>query len=424
MKKIAFHTLGCKLNFAESAGISRTLGPEEFMTVSFHEMADVYVIHSCTVTANAEKKTITAVKQAHKLNPQAKIAVIGCMSELSPGRLRQLPGVEWVLGNEDKFDLNSILEEKTIPHQVTTGHQFHPSWSVNERTRSFLKIQDGCDYFCSYCTIPLARGRSRSATIEQVLRSAEEIADAGMKELVLTGINIGDFGRHQQESLYDLLRFLEEIKGIERIRISSIEPDLLNEKIIRLAASSAKLLPHFHIPLQSGSDPVLKLMNRRYTTSDFRQKVEQIKTLLPHSCVATDVIAGFPGETDALFRETYTFIESLDLSYMHVFTYSERSNTKAVKTMGGQVAPEIRKERGHQLQLLSNEKKHRFYLQHKDRVSRVFFESENKNGYLYGFTENYIRVRTPYEPGLVNTIAGVTLKKLAFNDCYTIELIK
>lgn len=422
MKKVAFHTLGCKLNFAETAGISRQFSPEGYSIVDFHEVADVYVIHSCTVTANAERKTIAAVKQSYKRNPDARIAVIGCMSQLDPERLRQLPGVTWVLGNSDKFSLPEILEEKAIQKDASLDQQFFPSWSVNERTRSFLKIQDGCDYFCSYCTIPFARGRSRSATIAQAVQAAREIAGAGMKELVLTGINIGDFGRHQHETLYDLLCQLNEIDGIERIRISSIEPDLLTEQIINLTARSEKLLPHFHIPLQSGSDAVLKLMNRKYSTQDFKSKVDLIHSTLPNACIATDIIAGFPEESDLLFEETVRFIEQLDISYMHVFTYSERGNTKAIRT-ANPIPVELRKKRSSLLQNLSNEKKHSFYLQNKDRQCKVFFESENKNGYLYGFTENYIRARIPYKSELVNTITDVTLRKLAYNDCYNVELI-
>lgn len=422
MKRIAFHTLGCKLNFAETAGISRQFSPEGYDIVDFHDEADLYVIHSCTVTANAEKKTIAAIRQSHKRNPDAKIAVIGCMSELDPERLRKQDGVEWVLGNNDKYVLKEILESKTQALREDPSRQFFPSWSVNERTRSFLKIQDGCDYFCSYCTIPLARGRSRSATIEQVLQSALEIAAAGMKEIVLTGINIGDFGRHQQENLYELLQRMEELDGIERIRISSIEPDLLDDRIIRMATGQGKLQPHFHIPLQAGSDKVLKLMNRKYTTADFRKKAETLRRELPHACIATDIIAGFPGETEALFEETCVFVESLDLSYMHVFTYSERPYTKALR-MDGSVAPDQRKSRGHRLQEISNQKKEAFYLANKNRRCKVFFESENKNGYLYGFTDNYIRARIPFAAAWVNCIADVVLTQPANSDCYTAELI-
>ncbi len=420
-KRIAFHTLGCKLNFAETAGISRQFAPEGYTQVDFHEEADIYVIHSCTVTVNAEKKTIAAIRQSHKRNPAAHIAVIGCMSELDPDRLRQQPGVQWVLGNNDKYKLNEILEQQAFPTNEDPSLHFYPSWSINERTRSFLKIQDGCDYFCSYCTIPLARGRSRSATIAQAMQSAREIAAAGMKEIVLTGINIGDFGRHQQENLYTLLQQMETLKGIERIRISSIEPDLLDDRIIRMAGGDSKLQPHFHIPLQSGSDAVLRMMNRKYSVEDFRRKVETIRQALPMGCIATDIIAGFPGETDELFQETYDFINTLDLSYMHVFTYSERRNTKALR-QADPVPPEQRKSRGRRLQEISNQKKEAFYMANKNRHCKVFFESENKNGYLYGFTDNYIRARIPFTPALVNSIASVMLTKLANKDCFTAEL--
>jgi threonylcarbamoyladenosine tRNA methylthiotransferase MtaB len=423
MLRVAFHTFGCKLNFAETSGISRELDGAKYDIVNFREVADVYVIHSCMVTANAEKKTIMAIKQAHRRNPDARIAVIGCMAELQREKLNSLPGVKIILGNEDKFNLQEFLENSKLEGQTGKLQRFMPSWSVHERTRSFLKIQDGCDYFCAYCTIPYARGRSRSGSIADIVKAAKEITASGVKEIVLTGVNIGDFGRRQNENLYELLLALHELEGLERMRISSIEPDLLDRRIIELAADRNKLLPHFHIPLQSGSKEVLSMMKRKYTTDLFREKVNEILERLPLACIATDVIAGFPGETDELFREGKEFIASLELSYMHVFTYSARRGTRA-ESSASMVPAHIKKERGRQLQELSDAKKLEFYSKNRGRTARVFFESENKGGYIQGFTENYIAVRHPYSSSLKNQICEVILKSQSTNEFFDVELVQ
>jgi threonylcarbamoyladenosine tRNA methylthiotransferase MtaB len=417
MKKVAFHTFGCKLNFAESSTISRQFTENDYALVDFHEKADVYVIHSCTVTANAERKTISAIRQAQRLNPDARIAVIGCMAELNAEKLRSIEGVDLVLGNSDKFKLTDFLDDVDQKPEEKKTEEFIPSWSVHERTRSFLKIQDGCDYFCAYCTIPLARGRSRSDTINNTLAIAKEMVNNGVREIVLTGINIGDFGRHQNESLLLLLEKIEKIDGLERIRISSIEPDLLDDHIIELFAASEKLMPHFHIPLQSGSDKMLKKMNRKYNKVLFAGKVSQIKKLIPHCCIATDLIVGFPGETDEIFKESFEFVKSLDLSYMHVFTYSERKDTAAFK-IEETVPIKIRKERSKAMHQLSEEKKKIFYNLNTGKKANVFFESENKNGYLYGFTENYIRARHTWRKELTNSIVEVELTALCEEEVF------
>lgn len=422
MKKVAFHTLGCKLNFAETSGISRQLSGKDYLLVDFHEVADIYVVHSCTVTANAERKTIAAIKQSHKRNPLAQIAVIGCMSELNPEMLRELPGVEWIVGNQDKYGLSKILEGSNTSQPATTEKTFVPSWSVNERTRSFLKIQDGCDYFCAYCTIPLARGRSRSATIDEVMKIAREIAASGLKEIVLTGINIGDFGRHQKETLYGLLMEMCNIETLERIRISSIEPDLLEERIVALAIGQGKLMPHFHIPLQAGTDEILTLMKRKYRTALFAEKVSMIRALLPDACIATDIITGYPGETEELFEKGQHFISELDLSYMHVFTYSERKNTLALKS-GEKIQHSVRKDRTRKMLELSDQKKKLFYDANAGKTARVFFESDCKNGYLYGFTENYIRARIPWSAEAINLILPVRLIRPNNEDSFDAALI-
>ena len=342
-KRIAFHTLGCKLNFSESSTISRQFGKDDFDLVDFNRQADVYVIHTCSVTAAAERKCKAAIKQAVKRNPDASVAVIGCAVQANPEMFRRMQGVTWVIGNQEKFRLGEIVNapaegqsliipDETENSEVSTinrSNEFIPSWSANDRTRSFFKVQDGCDYFCTYCSIPLMRGRSRSDTIANTLKVAHEIADAGVMEIVLTGVNIGDFGKGNDEQFIDLLHELDKVEGYERIRISSIEPELLSDDIIRFVAGSNKILPHFHIPLQSGSDKILVAMKRKYLREVFTARVNAIKALMPGACIAADVIVGFPGETDDDFDDTYRFIEGLDISYLHVFTYSERPGTKA-----------------------------------------------------------------------------------------------
>jgi threonylcarbamoyladenosine tRNA methylthiotransferase MtaB len=412
-RSIAFHHFGCKVNFAEASALSRQFRERGFEVRDFREVADVYVISTCVVTAVAEKKCRAAIRQAHKLNPGGRIAVIGCFPELSPGELEKMDGVSIVLGHSAKFTLPEEVEKLFSPgdygHPVLPAStEFIPSWSYGDRTRSFLKIQDGCDYYCSYCTIPLARGHSRSDRIENVVRNAKEIGLAGIREIVLTGVNIGDFGRHNNESFHGLVEALGHVDEITRIRVSSIEPDLLTDGIIGLLASTGKFMPHFHIPLQSGSDKMLSLMKRKYDTKLFSDRIRKIRELLPPACIATDVIVGFPGETDADFRETFEFLEGLDLSYMHVFSYSRRENTLASK-MEGTVQDKVKKERSHLLHQLSEKKKKAFYLKNKGSMAKVLFEGDNNEGFMHGFTENYIKVRTDFNPSLVNQIVDVRL---------------
>jgi len=412
---IAFHHFGCKVNFAEASSISRQFRDKGFILKNHHEVADIYVISTCVVTAVAEKKCRAAIHQAHKLNPDAKIAVIGCFSELKPGELQQMEGVDLVLGNSSKYDLPEELEKlKTNDYHggivpgIRESSTFIPSFSYGDRTRSFLKIQDGCDYFCSYCTIPMARGHSRSDTIIHVLSSAGEIISNGIREIVLTGVNIGDFGRPNGENLLQLMQSLEQLEGLQRIRISSIEPDLLSDEIIAFAASSKKFMPHFHMPLQSGSEKILKAMKRKYSLELYTSRVETIRQKLPRACIAADVIVGFPGETDEDFNDTYEYLEKLPISYMHVFTYSKRENTLASR--GSEMVPDrIKKERSIKLHILSDLKKKAFYEQNRGFTSNVLFESDNSRGWMHGFTENYIKVKTKYDISLANQVRPVSL---------------
>jgi len=415
---IAFHHFGCKVNFAEASSISRQFREKGFELKNHHEVADIYVISTCVVTSVAEKKCRAAIHQAHKLNPDAKIAVIGCFSELKPGELSLLEGVDLVLGNSSKYMLLEELE-KLKNHEYHGGLQadireagsFIPSFSYGDRTRSFLKIQDGCDYYCSYCTIPLARGHSRSDTIAHAISSAHEIVKNGIREVVLTGVNIGDFGRQNGENLLQLMQALEQVQGLDRIRISSIEPDLLTDEIIDFAAASLKFMPHFHIPLQSGSDKILKSMKRKYSLEVYSGRVGRIRNKLPLACIASDVIVGFPGESDDDFRDTYTYLANLPVSYIHVFTYSKRENTLASR-INEEVPGKIKKERSKQLHDLSEQKKQAFYLENRGRQVHVLFESDNSRGWMHGFSENYIRVKTKYDAALSNQIRTVILNTL------------
>jgi threonylcarbamoyladenosine tRNA methylthiotransferase MtaB len=423
-KSIAFHHFGCKVNFAEASALSRQFKEKGFLLKGFHETADVYVISTCVVTAVAEKKCRAAIRQAHHLNPEAKIAVIGCFPELMPDELEKMEGVSLVLGHSAKFALCDEVER--LFHPSGYGHPVFPkstdfvaSWSLGDRTRSFVKIQDGCDYYCSYCTIPLARGHSRSDTIGNVIQNVTEAVKAGVKEIVLTGVNIGDFGRNTGETFLALVRELEKVSEVPRIRISSIEPDLLNDDIIDIIASSGKFMPHFHIPLQSGSGKILKLMKRKYDRELFASRIRKIRGLLPLACIATDVIVGFPGESEEDFRETYNFIEGLELSYLHVFSYSRRVNTLAAK-MDEPVQDKIRKQRSDLLHLLSENKKKEFYLKNKGQTAQVLFESDNSSGFMHGFTGNYIKVKTKFDPRLVNQVVAVTLDVLGEEFCYTV----
>jgi len=417
-KKIAVHTYGCKLNYAETSAIMRSLSPEHYDIIDFREKADIYVIHSCAVTSAAEKKCRQGIRQARKKNPAAAVVVLGCYGQLRPQELRVQGMADLVLGNREKYRLGHYLEQLDTGLTVTDDAltvagegSFIPSWSLADRTRSFLKIQDGCDYFCSYCTVPLARGRSRSATVKEVLTAARDIAGAGVKEIVLTGVNIGDFGRHHDTTLLHLMKEMDSMEGIERIRISSIEPDLLSDAMVHFTASSRRFMPHFHIPLQSASDPVLAAMHRHYRSSDFAGRVSLIRKVMPDSCIAVDIIAGFPGETEEHFMETFRFLSDKDISYAHVFSYSQRPGTAAAK-LPDQVAPGTIKERSERLHDLSAQKKRAFYKKNHRHLTRVLFESDPCKDHLFGFTENYIRVRTPYDERLINKIVPVVLNDM------------
>jgi len=424
-KTVAFHTLGCKLNFAETSTIARLFKEKGFIKKSFLEPADVYVINTCSVTENADNECKSIVKSALLKNPEAFVAVVGCYAQLKPEEISKIEGVDVVLGATEKFKLlNYIhLSGKHLHAQIhnceiSDANFFVDAYSVGDRTRSFLKVQDGCDYSCTFCTIPLARGKSRSDLIENVIRNANKIASEGVKEIVLTGVNIGDFGKGQlitedfinkkEVTFLDLIMALDEVKGIERFRISSIEPNLLKDQIIDFVAKSKKFVPHFHIPLQSGSNVLLKLMKRRYHKELYADRINKIKTLMPDCCIGVDVIVGFPGETDELFLETYNYLNELDLSYLHVFTYSERDNTEAID-LPNQVPIVERKRRNKMLRILSAKKLRLFYEKQKGKILSVIFENENKKGFMYGFTQNYVKVKYPFDETLCNSILNVTI---------------
>lgn len=432
-KRIAFHTLGCKLNFSETSTISRQFGIDDFEVVDFGEQADFYVVHTCSVTSIAEKKCKTAVKQAHKRNPEAQVAVIGCAVQANPEMFSNMDGVSWVFGNNDKFRLGEIIksqrdENHTYGHhesyvsEINKTHKFIPSYSMGDRTRSFFKVQDGCDYFCTYCSIPFMRGRSRSESVENTMKVAREIATTELKEIILTGVNIGDFGRQNDESFLDLLKQLANLEGIDRIRISSIEPELLNDTIIELVSKSKKLLPHFHIPLQSGSDKILMLMKRKYLREVFANRVKRIKELMPDACIAADVIVGFPGETNEDFEDAYNFINSQDITYLHVFSYSERPGTKALQ-MEGKVAEREKRRRSQLLHELSETKKKYFYKQQIGKTAEVLWESDRINGFMHGFTGNYVKVRTPYDASLINQINKVKITEVNNDNTCSVEFV-
>ncbi len=423
-KRVAFHTLGCKLNFSETSTIARQFTGEAFQRVSFDAAADIYVINTCSVTENADKQFKSIVRQALKLNPDAFIVAIGCYAQLKPREIASLQGVDLVLGATEKFNILAYLDDLNKKHEgvihsceIEEANFYVGSYAIGDRTRAFLKVQDGCDYKCSFCTIPLARGISRSDTLENVLDNARNIAEQNIKEIVLTGVNIGDYGKGENgnkkhdHTFYDLVKALEKVEGIERIRISSVEPNLLRDEIIDFVASSKIFVPHFHIPLQSGSDKILKLMRRRYQRSLYTKKVKQIKANMPDACIGVDVIVGFPGETDQDFLETYTFLNELDISYLHVFTYSERDNTPASQ-MPDTVLPEVRKKRSKMLRGLSAKKRRAYYESQIGARRKVLLEGENKKGYMYGFTENYVRLRTPWDPELVNSMLEVELTEM------------
>lgn len=418
MATIAFHTLGCKLNFAESSDLARRFSAQGYNQVDFKQKADVYVLNTCTVTQIAEKKCRNAIRQAHSLNPEAIIAVIGCFSQLNPDVIETIEGVDIILGNDDKHKLVDYVlnHHKTSSptnkvFDISRLKTFYTSYSSDDRTRSFLKVQDGCDYFCTYCAIPFARGRSRNKDIETIIDCAKQLAKEGKKEVVLTGVNIGDFGKSTNETFLDLIKRLDEIEEIKRYRISSIEPNLITKEIIDFCANSRAFLPHFHIPLQSGDNKILKLMHRKYERELFAERVNYIKEKMPLAFVAADVIVGFPQETKEDFLSTYKFIESLPLAFLHVFTYSERPNTIAAK-MQGKVPIAERRERSKELQKLSLEKKIKFYEKNCGNKEKILWEADNENGMMFGFSGNYIRVARPFEEKYINQITEEELTKL------------
>ena len=413
-KRVAFHTLGCKLNFSETATISRDFICHGFEKVDYRDEADIYVLNTCSVTENADKEARKLIRQAKRRNPDSSVAVIGCYAQLKPNDIAAITGVDMVLGAEEKFNLLNHLDTidlnggtKVIQSEIDHVHKFTPSYSSGERTRSFLKVQDGCDYTCSFCTIPLARGKSRSNSIENTMKVAKEVAQTDTRELVLTGVNIGDFGKGTSETFFDLIQQLDTLDGIDRIRISSIEPNLFTDEIIEFCATSQKFMPHFHVPLQSGSDKILGDMRRRYKRDLYKNRVEKIKSVLPDACIGVDVIVGFPGETNNDFLNTYNFLNELEISYLHVFTYSERPDTDAVE-MGEVVSKEKRSERSRMLHILSDKKRRFFHDQFVNQRRPVLFENM-KNGKLLGHTDNYIQIQTDGTPDLINTIHSVKL---------------
>jgi threonylcarbamoyladenosine tRNA methylthiotransferase MtaB len=415
-ERVAFYTLGCKLNFSETSTIARLFEDGGFAKVDFEDQPDVFVINTCSVTENADKKCKQLVKRAKKISPESMVIILGCYAQLKPEEISQIPGVDLVLGANEKFNVLAHLEKKSevkiVHDNIKHTHDFIPSHSYGDRTRSFLKVQDGCDYFCTFCTIPLARGKSRNASIAQTLQEAQKIAQTEVKEVVLTGVNIGDFGQGGDENFYGLVQGLDQIEGIERFRISSIEPNLLSDEIIDFCLNKAnRFVPHFHIPLQSGSDQILEKMRRKYKSALFAERVEQIKTSNPDTCIGVDVIVGFPGETDEDFLTTVNFLKDLDISYLHVFTYSERANTGAPK-LGVKVPMETRRERSKMLHLLSDRKKRAFYETQVGQKRYVLFEQEENEGFLYGFTDNYVKVKTPYNSVLVNQMIPVELTEI------------
>lgn len=424
-KTIAFQTFGCKLNFAETSAIARKFTESDYDMVDFKDNADYYVIHSCTVTGQAERKTRAAIRQAMRKNPEASVAVIGCYSQLRPEEIKSIKGVEIVLGNSEKYKLfdhiqNIRTDNKHSETEPTRPTDFEPGFSMGDRTRSFFKVQDGCDYFCTFCAIPYARGRSRSASVASTLKVANQIAATEVKEVVLTGVNIGDFGRKNGESFYELLLGLDTIAGIERLRISSVEPELLNDDIIKLVSESRKFMPHFHIPLQSGTDRILELMKRKYKREVFTRRIHSIKSLMPDACIAADVIIGFPGESEEDFNDTVDFIRSLPISYLHVFTYSKRPGTKAA-LMAQQLPDAIKHERSRILHQISDEKKETFYLENKGSVRDILWESVAEEGFMSGFTDNYIRCKKPFNKSSVNQIESVILLEPDKDGTYIIK---
>jgi threonylcarbamoyladenosine tRNA methylthiotransferase MtaB len=421
-KKVAFYTLGCKLNYSETSTIGRLFNKAGFDTVDFTDTPDVYVINTCSVTENADKKCKKVVKEALKISPNAYVTIVGCYAQLKPKEIAEIPGVDMVLGAAEKFqivehitDLTKNPKARVYNQPVSEANQFVSSYSFGDRTRTFLKVQDGCDYSCTFCTIPLARGASRSDTIGNVLEQAKQIAASGVKEIVLTGVNLGDFGirdGQREDKFFDLVKALDEVEGIERIRISSIEPNLLTDEIIEFVSTSKRFMPHFHIPLQSGNNKILGLMRRRYKRELYTDRVAKIKELMPDCCIGVDVIVGFPGETREDFIDTYNFLNELEVSYLHVFTYSERENTLAAE-MDNPVPGSTRAERSKMLHILSDKKRRAFYETQLNKSDKVLFEGDIKEGYMHGFTRNYVKVKAKYDPVLVNELKSVYLTNIS-----------
>ena len=435
MMKVAFKTLGCKLNFSETSTISREFTKNGYEKVDFNKKSDIYVINTCSVTQNADKEFKYLVNKTKKNNPNAYVVAIGCYAQLKPKEISSIDGVDLVLGADKKFDILNYLEfDKKISQnyhscEISNVDKFKPSYSFGDRSRSFLKIQDGCDYQCSYCTIPLARGKSRSPSVNSVIDSIKVLIDKGVKEVVLTGVNIGDFGinenvKSRKNNFFDLLNQISKINDLKRLRISSIEPNLLNNDIIDLVSECEKILPHFHIPLQSGSDKILRLMKRRYMRNVYEKRFDYIKKRIPQACIGSDVIVGFPGEDELEFTETYNFLKSIDISYLHVFSYSERSNTKSV-LIDNKVSKNLKNKRSKLLRELSNSKKLKFYKKNIKNYHNVLFENENKNGYIYGYTENYIRVKSLWSNSKKNKILNCYLEGIDSNlNCIAEQVVE
>ena len=432
-KKVAFYTLGCKLNYSETSAISRQFSNAGFDTVNFTDQADLYVINTCSVTENADKKCRRVVKEALKFSPNAYITIVGCYAQLKPLEISTIPGVDMVLGAAEKFQIIDHITDLTkhprtlvFNKDIIETNQFIPAYSFGDRTRTFLKVQDGCDYSCTFCTIPLARGFSRSDSIESVINQATEISGSGVKEIVLTGVNLGDFGIQNTErksSFFDLVKALDEVSGINRIRISSIEPNLLSTEIIEFVSASKRFVPHFHIPLQSGSNKILGLMRRRYRRELYAERVAEIKNLMPDCCIGVDVIVGFPGETQEDFLETYNFLNELDISYLHVFTYSERENTPAAE-MADSVPGSKRTDRSKMLHILSEKKRRAFYTSQLGKQVEILFEADQKEGFMHGFSRNYVKVKAPYDPLLINEIKNVQLSNIAADGDVEINVLR
>ena len=433
---VALTTLGCKLNFSETSTISRQFKNVGYSVVKFDQFSDIYVINTCSVTENADKQFKSYVSRALKINQDAFIIAIGCYAQLKPEELANVNGVDLVLGSKEKFKILDYLNDFKKNHsgkihscEISETNFYRSSFSIGDRTRSFLKVQDGCDYKCTYCTIPLARGISRSDKLDNILRAAKEISDSGIKEIVLTGVNIGDYGKgefgnkNHENTFLELVTALDKVDGISRVRISSIEPNLLSNDIINFVSNSKKFVPHFHIPMQSGSDTILKLMKRRYLSKLYRDRINHVKQVMPNACIGADVIVGFPGETEEEFMETYNFIKSLDLSYLHVFTYSERDNTEALG-LSNVVSSNIRSKRSKLLRALSVQLKRKFYMSQLGTIKNVLFEAENRNGFIYGFSNNYVRIKTPWRSSIKDKIIPFELQKISDDGLVTGEVSK